>query len=93
MLKIGHDVTFERELANLKEDFVRVTSHELRTPAAILRLVAHRLLSSETLPPDELRQRAETIDRATRRIECISSKLDDIASISYGAGIELDWHR
>jgi PAS domain S-box-containing protein len=89
VLKIGHDVTFEHELANLKEDFVRVTSHELRTPAAILRLAAHRLLS-EGLPPDELRKRAETIDRATRRIEAISVKLSDIASICYGRGIELD---
>jgi two-component system sensor histidine kinase VicK len=90
VLKIGHDVTFERELANLKEDFVRVASHELRTPATILRLAANRLLSSETLPPDELRKRAEMIDRATRRIECISSRLDDMASISCGAGIALD---
>lgn len=90
VLKIGHDVTFERELANLKEDFVRVTSHELRTPAAILRLAAYRLLSGETLPPDEVRKRAETIDRATRRIEAISIKLADIASIAYGDGIKLD---
>jgi PAS domain S-box-containing protein len=89
VLKIGHDVTFEHELASMKEDFVRVTSHELRTPAAILRLAAHRLLS-ETLPPDELRKRAETIDSATRRIEAISVKLADIASICYGGGIELD---
>jgi PAS domain S-box-containing protein len=90
VLKIGHDVTFERELADMKEDFVRVTSHELRTPAAILRLAAYRLLSSETLPRDELRKRAETIDRATRRIESIALKLADIASICYGRGIELD---
>ncbi len=90
VLKIGHDVTFERELAELKEDFVRVASHELRTPAAILRLAANRLLSSEALSPDELRKRAETIDRATRRIECISCRLDDMASISGGAGIVLD---
>lgn len=89
VLKIGHDVTFEHELANMKEDFVRVTSHELRTPAAILRLAAHRLLS-ETLPPDELRKRAETIDRATRRIEAISLKLADIASVCHGGGIALD---
>ena len=90
VLKIGHDVTFERELARLKEDFVRVTSHELRTPATILRLAANRLLLDETLSPDELRKRAETIDGATRRIECIASRLDDMASISDGAGIALD---
>jgi signal transduction histidine kinase len=90
VLKIGHDVTFERELALLKEDFVRVTSHELRTPAAILRLAANRLLLSETLAPDELRKRAETIDRTTRRIECLSSRLDDMASICCGVGIALD---
>jgi signal transduction histidine kinase len=90
VLKIGHDVTFERELADMKEDFVRVTSHELRTPAAILRLAADRLLLSETVSPDELRKRAETIDRATRRIEAIAIKLGDIASICYGGGIALD---
>src|SRR4051812_31915346 len=90
VLKVGHDVTSERELASMKDDFVRVTSHELRTPAAILRLAAHRLLSENLMPPDELRKRAETIDRATRRIEAIAVKLIDIASICYGGGIKLE---
>jgi PAS domain S-box-containing protein len=90
-LKFGHDVTFEYELARLKEEFVRVTSHELRTPAAILRLAAHRLLlAADGASPAELRKRAETIDRATRRIEAISLKLVDIATISAGDRIALE---
>jgi PAS domain S-box-containing protein len=90
VLKIGRDVTLEHELAKMKEDFVRVTSHELRTPAAILRLVADRMLVSETLSRDELRKRAETINRATQRIESISIKMTDIASIFHGKGISLE---
>jgi signal transduction histidine kinase len=89
-LKLGRDVTFEYELAQLKEQFVRVTSHELRTPAAILRLAANRLLDGGAASPAEVHRRAETIDRATRRIESIALKLVDIAALSSGEELALE---
>ncbi len=88
-LKLGRDVTFEYELSRLKEEFLRVTCHELRTPATILQLAAHRLLMSDT-SPDEVRQRAQAIDRASRRIAALSMKLVDLAAISTGSTIALD---
>ena len=89
-LKVGHDVTFEYELGRLKEQFVRDMSHELRTPATILRLAADRLLDGDSFSPTEVRKRAQTIDRATRRIESIALRLIDIAALSSGEALALE---
>jgi signal transduction histidine kinase len=89
VLKIGKDITFEFELAKLKDEFVSITSHELRTPATILRLAAHRLLTGD-VSSDERLTNAERIDRAARRIESMSVKLIDIAAISTGRVVALD---
>lgn len=90
VLKQVHDVTNEYELARRKEEFVRVTSHELRTPATTLRLAAQRIRAKEPLPPSVVRTAAAAIERATRRIETIATKLNDIATIAAGDRIVLE---
>jgi two-component system, OmpR family, phosphate regulon sensor histidine kinase PhoR len=84
-IKLIREVTAEYELAQRTREFVRVTSHELRTPATVLRLQAQGLLRS----PERARACAEAIDRATRRIETLSVKLHDIATVAAGQPIAI----
>ncbi len=88
VLKMIVDVTNEYELTRRKNEFLCVTTHELRTPATILRLTAHTLLARASTEP-ELRKAATIVDRTTRRIEVLSSKLMDIASLASGNGLAL----
>jgi PAS domain S-box-containing protein len=86
VIKITRDVTVEYELARRKDEFVRVSTHELRTPTTVLRLHAQRLLRGSPTP-EGLRASAEAIDRATRRIETLTVKLHDIATVAAGEPI------
>ena len=58
----------ERQLADLRDDFLSGVSHELRTPLAQIRMFAE-LLTTSRLPADEDRTRASlVIDREARRL-------------------------
>jgi PAS domain S-box-containing protein len=87
-IKLLRDVSAEHELKQRRREFVRVTAHELRTPTTVLRLHAQRLLHSEPASP-AVRASAAAIDRATRRIETLAIKLQDIASIAAGRPIRI----
>lgn len=88
-LKLVRDVTVEYELAQRRREFVRVTAHELRTPTTVLRLQAQRLLRASPASPATAASCAEAIDRATRRIETLAVKLQDIAAIATGEPISI----
>jgi PAS domain S-box-containing protein len=88
-IKLVRDVTVEYELEQRKQEFVRVTTHELRTPTTILRLHAQRLLRTHPVSPASVRASAEAIDRATRRIETLVVKLHDIAIVAAGHPIPI----
>jgi two-component system phosphate regulon sensor histidine kinase PhoR len=89
VLKTVHDVTLEYDLERRKNEFVCVTMHELRTPATALRLRAQSLRRATPPSADQLCEAADAIDRATRRIERIAVKLQDIATIAAGEAIAL----
>ncbi len=58
----------ERELADLRDDFLSGVSHELRTPLAQIRMFAE-LLTTSRLRSDADRERAsQVIDREARRL-------------------------
>lgn len=58
----------ERQLADLRDDFLSGVSHELRTPLAQIRMFAE-LLTTSRLPADADRARASgVIDREARRL-------------------------
>ena len=89
VLKTVRDVTLEYDLARRKNEFLSVTTHELRTPATILRLRAQRLLHTTEFTADQIDRTAEAIDRATRRIETLAVKLADIATVATGEPLAL----
>jgi signal transduction histidine kinase len=61
-------VSRERALAQLREDFVTRVSHELRTPVARIRMFAETLLLDRLRTDDERRRSLEAIDRGSRRL-------------------------
>ena len=56
-------LTRERELARLREDFVAGVSHELRTPLAQIRMFSETLLLDRVRNPDEGRARSRSSGR------------------------------
>lgn len=60
-----------RALADLRQDFVTRTSHELRTPVARIRIFADTLLLDRVRTDDERRAAVHAIDRAARRLSML----------------------
>jgi signal transduction histidine kinase len=89
VIKLLREVTAEYELRKRRDEFVRVATHELRTPTTVLRLHAQRLLRAQPASAPPLRASIEAVDRATRRIETLAIKLQDIAIIAAGEAIPI----
>jgi signal transduction histidine kinase len=88
-IKLIRDVSAEYELSQRRNEFVRVAMHELRTPSTVLRLHAKRLTQAGAAWPAAVSASVEAVDRATRRIETLSVKLEDIATIAAGRPIPI----
>ena len=50
---VFRDVTIERQLENLKDDFFRISSHELKTPMSIIKGYVHMILDGDAGPISE----------------------------------------
>ncbi len=76
---VARDVTEVVDLDRLKDQFIRVAAHELKTPAAILKGYALTLLrSGEKLTPGS-RRMLEAIDRGAERLNRI---VEDLVGVS-----------
>jgi two-component system sensor histidine kinase ResE len=78
-----HDVTHFRQLAGLKDDFVRTVSHDLRTPLTTIRAYAQLAMMSRT-PDDTKMDALEQIEESARRMAQLISDLLDLASLEAG---------
>ncbi|AKT37452.1 histidine kinase [Chondromyces crocatus] len=76
---VARDVTESRELELVKDQFIRVGAHELKTPVAIMKGYALALLRAGADLPPARRQMLEAIDRGADRINRI---VDDLLAIS-----------
>jgi PAS domain S-box-containing protein len=83
-LSVSRDVTESAELERLKDQFIRLAAHELRTPVAVLRGCTQALMrTSEELPPPR-RRILEGILRGVDRIERIVKALHYVSEIELG---------
>ncbi|RLB66823.1 MAG: hypothetical protein DRH08_05215 [Deltaproteobacteria bacterium] len=85
-----HDVTEQRELDRIKDEFVSTAAHELRTPLATIIGYADLLMMDNDYSPE---QRAEFLQNILRKAECLGdivSNLLDISRIESGEGIKPD---
>jgi signal transduction histidine kinase len=78
-VEVARDVSEVVELDRLKDQFIRVAAHELKTPVAILKGYSLALLrSGETLSPGS-RKMLEAIARGADRINGIIEDLVDVS--------------
>jgi two-component system phosphate regulon sensor histidine kinase PhoR len=74
-----HDVTAEKEIAKMKDDFVSSVSHELKTPLSSIRAYAEMLGDNEADDPQSYRQFCEIIQEQAQRLNRL---IDNILNIS-----------
>ncbi len=80
---VARDVTETVELDHLKDEFVRVAAHELKTPVAIMKSYAQLALKREP-SPDVYRKMLDAISRGADRIDHIVRELLDVSQLQLG---------
>jgi PAS domain S-box-containing protein len=81
---VERDVSDIIELDTMRDQFIRVAAHELKTPVAIMKGYADLLLrSSDQLPP-ALRGGAQAIDRGAKRIDRLVGDLLGVSQLLMG---------
>lgn len=81
---IDRDVSEVIEFDKLKDQFIRVAAHELKTPVAIMKGYAELLLRSSDALPNALEGGLEAIDRGATRIGRIVDDLLDVSQLQLG---------
>lgn len=81
---VVRDVTELLELDRLKDQFLNLAAHELKTPLAIMKGYAQILLRQPGAVPDANRRMLEAINRGTDRISGVVNDLLDVAQLEQG---------
>ena len=86
LVAVVHDVTLERELDKLKENFLHSITHDLRNPMTSIQGFI-KVLSDERAGPVNETQKGmlDTMDRASVRFLAMISDILDIAKIEAGS--------
>jgi two-component system phosphate regulon sensor histidine kinase PhoR len=79
VVAVLHDMTKEREVAEMKNDFVSSVSHELRTPLASIKAYVEMLIDGEAQDHKTQREFYEVIQNEANRL---SRLIDNILNIS-----------
>ncbi len=77
---VGH----QRELARLQGRFVADVSHELKTPLALIRLLAETLADRRVRDPERIQSYHETITREAERLSVLLDNILDLGRIESG---------
>ena len=87
-LVVHQDVSALKEAERIKDEFIAIAAHELRTPLAILKGYAHTLLQQQhgrDLELAEWQQEAlDNIDLATRQLVQLTEELLDVTRLQAG---------
>jgi signal transduction histidine kinase len=85
-----HDVTREREIDRMKDEFISTAAHELRTPLTTVMGYVELLLQSEqTFAPEERKEFLELVYSNSEALERIINDLLDLSTVQAGRLITL----
>jgi two-component system phosphate regulon sensor histidine kinase PhoR len=89
---VFRDVTTQRHVARLKDELLSIASHDLKTPATVLKAQAQllqRALDRGTAEPEKLSRRVQLILEQTERLTRMLNLLLDLSRVEAGR-LELD---
>lgn len=89
VVTVLHDVTSERELDRMKNEFLTTAAHELRTPLTTILGFSELLVTGPDIPPAEQRQYLGYINEQAALVTGIVADLLDISRIEMGQGFSL----
>lgn len=84
VVTILHDLTRERELSELKSDFVSKASHELRTPLSSIRAYVEMLVDGEAQDEETRDEFCRIIQNETERLGRLIDNMLNISRIEAG---------
>ena len=79
VVSVLHDITREKEIAQMKNDFVSHVSHELKTPLASINAYAEMLVDGEAEDTETIQQFCSIIQSQAQRLNRL---IEDILNIS-----------
>ncbi|MBI4320680.1 MAG: PAS domain-containing protein [Chloroflexi bacterium] len=83
-VEVARDVTELTELDELKDQFIAVAAHELKTPVAVMKGYAQMLLRASEGVPASFPRMFEAIARGADRIDAIVKDLLDVSQLHLG---------
>ena len=84
VVAVLHDVTREKEVSEMKNDFVSMVSHELRTPLASIKAYVEMLIDGEADDPKTQREFYEVIQNEANRLGRLIDNILNISRIESG---------
>ncbi|HSW45854.1 MAG TPA: ATP-binding protein [Phycisphaerae bacterium] len=84
VVAVFHDITREKEIAQIKSDFVSVVSHELRTPLSSIKAYVEMLVDGEAHDENTRRHFYQIIETETNRLQRLINNILNISKIESG---------
>lgn len=81
---LARTLRHQRELVRLQRRFVADVSHELKTPLALIRLLAETLAGQRVRDPEKVRGYLETITRESERLSVLLDSILDFSRLESG---------
>jgi len=92
VVAVFHDITRDREVAQIKADFVSSVSHELRTPLSSIKAYVEMLTDNEADNECQKREFYKIIQSETDRLQRMIDNILDISRIESGVVVvDRDW--
>jgi signal transduction histidine kinase len=84
VIAVVRDVTREKEVAEMKNDFVSLVSHELRTPLASIKAYVEMLIDGEAVDEKTTREFYEVIQNEANRLGRLIDNILNVSRIESG---------
>jgi two-component system phosphate regulon sensor histidine kinase PhoR len=84
VVAVLHDMTREKEVSDMKNDFVSMVSHELRTPLASIKAYVEMLIDGEAVDEKTTREFYDVIQNEANRLGRLIDNILNISRIESG---------